>query len=153
MADPEKAPIFVLNGPNLDLLGTREPAIYGRRTLRELHLFCEAEAAALGFSLFFEQSNAEHILVEIIHEAALHSAGLVINAAAFSYSSYAIVDALRACSIPIVEVHLSNIHAREEGWRSKSLVSPVSHAVISGLGFEGYGAAVRWVAAQRQHAL
>lgn len=138
--------IFILNGPNLDILGSREPAIYGRLTLNDLEQVCRSEAAALGFDLVVEQSNAEHVLIDLIHNAARDGAGLVINPAAFSYSSYAIVDALRAASVPIVEVHLSNIHAREEQWRAKSLVSPIADAVVSGLGFEGYSAALRWIA-------
>jgi len=152
MASPEKSCIFVLNGPNLDLLGSREPQIYGRKTLAELERACREEAESLGFELLFEQSNAEHILVELIHRAAREAAGVVINAAAFSYSSYAIVDALRACDTPIVEVHLSNIHARAEAWRAKSLLSPVAAAVLSGLGFAGYGAAIRWIAEQHRRA-
>jgi 3-dehydroquinate dehydratase-2 len=148
MAPSKQNQIFVLNGPNLDLLGTREPDIYGKRTLKDLKALCKAEAEALGLRLNFEQSNAEHAIIELIHQAAQDAAGIVINAAAFSYSSYAIIDALRACDVPIVEVHLSNIHAREEGWRAKSLISPVAHGVISGLGFEGYAAAIRWIAAQ-----
>lgn len=144
--------IFVLNGPNLDILGSREPQIYGRRTLKDLEQLCAIETKVLGFELVFEQSNAEHILVEHVHTASRSGAGLVINPAAFSYSSFAIVDALRACELPIVEVHLSNVHAREEGWRSKSLVSPVADAVISGMGFDGYGAAIRWLARRLEHA-
>jgi 3-dehydroquinate dehydratase-2 len=136
----------VLNGPNLDILGSREPEIYGRKTINDLEELCRLEAEQLSFELLFEQSNAEHVLVDLIHQAAREAAGLVINPAAFSYSSYAIVDALRAAGIPIVEVHLSNIHARGESWRAKSLVSPVAGAVISGLGFDGYGSAIRWIA-------
>ena len=152
MAATDKGCIFVLNGPNLNLLGSREPHIYGRGTLGDLEEACLAEAEAAGFSLLFEQSNAEHVLIELIHRAGGEAAGLVINAAAFSYSSYAIVDALRACEAPIVEVHLSNIHARDESWRSKSLISPVATAVISGLGFAGYRAAIRWIAHEHSKA-
>jgi 3-dehydroquinate dehydratase II len=146
VALPEPRTIFVLNGPNLDLLGSREPGIYGRGTLGELEQLCRREASALGIELVFRQSNAEHVLVEDIHEASKSAAGLVINPAAFTHYSYSIVDALRACQRPIVEVHLSNLHAREEGWRSKSLISPVVRAVITGMGFEGYVAAIRWIA-------
>jgi 3-dehydroquinate dehydratase-2 len=143
---PEARPIHVLNGPNLDILGSREPAIYGSRSLKDLEQYCRAEAGQCGFGIVFEQSNAEHVLIDLIHQAAADGAGLVINPAAFSYSSYAIVDALRAVGIPVVEVHLSNIHARGESWRAKSLVSPVADAVISGLGFDGYSAAIRFIA-------
>jgi 3-dehydroquinate dehydratase-2 len=142
----EVKPIFVLNGPNLDILGSREPEIYGKRTLKELEQLCRLESDAVGFGLVFEQSNAEAVLIELIHKAAVEGAGIVINPAAFSYSSYAIVDALRAARLPVAEVHLTNIHAREESWRARSLVSPLADAVISGLGFEGYGAAIRWIA-------
>ena len=148
----EQRPIHVLNGPNLDILGSREPKIYGKATLKDLETLCRKAADAAGFALVFEQSNAEHVLVEQIHRAALRAVGLIINPAAFSYSSYAIVDALRAAELPIAEVHLSNIHARDEGWRAKSLVSPVASAVISGLGFEGYAAAIRWIAGQARGA-
>jgi 3-dehydroquinate dehydratase-2 len=148
MPPPDARSIYVLNGPNLNLLGTREPKLYGRKTLEDLDKLCAARAQALGFGCIFKQSNAEHVLVESIHEAALEGAGLVINPAAFSYSSYAMVDALKACEIPAVEVHLTNIHAREEGWRSKSLVSPAVRGVISGLGFEGYALAIAFIAAE-----
>ena len=144
---PSKKPIFILNGPNLDLLGTREPKLYGRRNLKQLEELCRIEAAISGHDIVFEQTNAEHVLVELIHRACNEGCGIVINAAALSYSSYSIVDALRACELVMIEVHLTNIHAREEGWRAKSLVSPVVGGVISGLGFAGYGAAIRSIAA------
>ena len=145
---PSKKPIFILNGPNLDLLGTREPKLYGRRNLKQLEELCRIEAAVSGHDIVFEQTNAEHVLVELIHRACNEGCGIVINAAALSYSSYSIVDALKACEIPAVEVHLTNIHAREESWRSKSLVSPAVRGVISGLGFEGYALAIAFIAAE-----
>jgi 3-dehydroquinate dehydratase-2 len=141
--------VYVLNGPNLDILGDREPALYGQRSLADLERLCGEETSALGLRLKFAQSNAEHVLIDLIHEAARQACGLILNPAAFSYTSYAIVDALRAADIPKVEVHLSNIHARDEGWRAKSLVSPVVDAIVSGMGFKGYGAALRWIAKQR----
>jgi 3-dehydroquinate dehydratase-2 len=150
MPPTDKPIIFVLNGPNLNLLGSREPEIYGNRSLFDLEQSCREEADEAGFDLLFVQSNAEHELIELIQRASAEAAGLVINAAAFSYSSYAILDALRACQRPIVEVHISNIHARPESWRSRSLVSPVVSGVISGLGFAGYLAAIRWIAGQRE---
>ena len=143
---PERRTIFVLNGPNLDQLGTREPEIYGHRTLEELEQLCRAEGETLAVDIAFRQDNAEHRIVNDIHQAARSAAGLVINPAAFTHYSYSIVDALRACKCPIVEVHLTNLQARSEGWRSVSLVSPIVNGVISGLGFEGYVAAIRWIA-------
>lgn len=141
--------IHVLNGPNLNLLGSREPEIYGVATLAQIEEICRLEAESAGIALLFRQSNAEHELLKWIHEA-IGSAGLVINPAAFSHSSYAIYDALKACNCPIVEVHLSNIHARQESWRTTSLMSGAVAAVISGLGPDGYSAAIRFLAARPQ---
>lgn len=136
--------IHVLNGPNLNLLGEREPEVYGRDTLADIEALCRAELAGSGLELIFAQSNDEADLVNWV-QAARDSAGIVINPAAFSYSGYAILDALKLCRCPIVEVHLSNIHRREE-WRSRSLISQAATGVISGLGPAGYALAVRRLA-------
>lgn len=138
--------IFVINGPNLDQLGAREPEIYGHGALEDLEQLCRAEAEALGVEISFRQDNAEHRIVGYIHEGSRTAAGIIINPAAFTHYSYSIVDALSACKCPIIEVHLTNIQARGEHWRSISLVSPVVDGVISGLGFDGYAAAIRWIA-------
>lgn len=137
--------IHVLNGPNLNLLGTREPDVYGTATLADVEAACRAEAGDA--PLRFAQTNAEHEIVGWVQDARA-SRGIVINPAAFSYASYALLDALKACDCPILEVHLSNIHARGEAWRAQSLVSAVARGVISGLGVEGYRLAVRWLLAQ-----
>lgn len=129
--------VFVLNGPNLNLLGTREPEIYGAETLAEVEAECRQLADSLGLELRFHQSNAEHQLIDWIHEARTNCAGIVINAAALTHTSIAIHDALRACDCPIVEVHISNVHARE-GFRRRSYVSGLATAVILGCGIQGY---------------
>ena len=140
MAD---ATIFVLNGPNLDHLGVREPSVYGRETLADVEALCRAEADAAGLPLRLHQSNAEHDLVGWVHEARVGAAGIVLNPAAFSYAAYAILDALKMCDCPIVEVHISNIHRREAEWRSKSIMTQVATGIVSGLGVHGYSLAVR----------
>lgn len=138
--------LFVLNGPNLDLLGVREPEIYGRDTLADVEAMCRAEAGAAGLALRFHQSNAEHELIGWLHEARVGAAGIVINAAAFSYSGYALYDALTMCDCPIVEVHISNIHARAEAWRARSLLSRAATGMMTGLGTHGYVLAIRHIA-------
>lgn len=138
--------LFVLNGPNLNLLGRREPEIYGHATLADVERMCSAEAQAAGLELIFRQSNAEHELIGWIHEALEGAAGIVINPGAFTHGSHAIHDALKACACPIVEVHISNLHARPEPWRAISLISPVATGTISGLGVDGYRLAVRAIA-------
>ena len=137
--------IHVLNGPNLNTLGEREPQIYGHATLADVEALCRAEADAAGYALTFRQTNAEHEMVEWIQAARRGSAGIVINPAAFSYAAYPILDALKLCDCPIVEVHISNIHRREEAWRSKSILTGVVTGIISGLGVGGYALAVRYV--------
>jgi 3-dehydroquinate dehydratase II len=139
--------IHVLNGPNLNLLGEREPAIYGHATLADVAALCEAEAAGSGYSILCRQTNAEHEMVEWIQAARSGSAGIVINPAAFSYASYPVLDALKLCDCPIVEVHISNIHRREAEWRSKSIMTQVVTGIISGLGVGGYPLAVRHIVA------
>ena len=133
-------PIYVLNGPNLNRLGTREPEIYGRTTLAEIEAMCRE--AARGRAIEFRQSNAEHEIIGWIHEAIDRGGGIVINPAAFTFTSIAILDALKMFPGPIIELHISNIHRREEIYR-QSLVSKIATAVIAGLGARGYAAAVR----------
>jgi 3-dehydroquinate dehydratase II len=129
--------IFVLNGPNLNLLGKREPHIYGHETLADVEAECHRVAEGLGLGLRFHQSNREYELIDWIHEAREAAAGIVINPAAFSHYSVAVLDALKACDIPILEVHISNIHQREE-FRHHSYVSHVAAGVICGFGTQGY---------------
>jgi 3-dehydroquinate dehydratase II len=133
--------ILVLNGPNLNLLGAREPATYGTATLADIEALCRAEAGRHGLDLDFRQSNHEGELVTWIQEARNGIDGVVINPAAYSHTSVAIHDALRLLEAPVIEVHLSNIHAREE-FRHHSFVSAVSTAVICGLGPLGYRVAI-----------
>ncbi|UAK24388.1 type II 3-dehydroquinate dehydratase [Sphingomonas nostoxanthinifaciens] len=138
--------LFVLNGPNLDLLGQREPDIYGHQTLADVEVSCRAEADAAGLALRFHQTNAEHEMIGWLHEARVGAAGIVINPAAFSYAGYPILDALKMCDCPIVEVHISNIHRRDEAWRKDSLMTAAATGIISGLGIHGYALAVRHIA-------
>lgn len=135
--------IHILNGPNLNLLGVRQPAIYGHETLADVEAACRAEAQAAGLDILFHQSNAEHDLVGWLHQARVGAVGIIINPAAFSYAGYAILDALKMCECPIVEVHISNIHRREAEWRSRSIMTQVVTGIISGLGVDGYALAVR----------
>lgn len=132
-------PIYILNGPNLNRLGRREPEIYGRTTLAEIEAMCRAAAA--GHPLEFRQSNAEAQLIDWVHEASDEGAGIIINPAAFSFTSIALLDALKMFPGPILELHLSNIHRREPIYH-RSLVSTVATAVIAGLGADGYPLAV-----------
>jgi 3-dehydroquinate dehydratase II len=129
--------VYILNGPNLNLLGTREPEVYGRTTLGEIESACRSAAADHGMEIKFLQSNHEGDLIDWIHEARSEGASILINPAAFTHTSIAIRDALSACAAPIVEVHLSNIHGREP-FRHLSHVSPVATGVICGFGAHGY---------------
>jgi len=129
--------VYILNGPNLNLLGTREPEVYGRTTLGEIESACRSVATEHGMEIKFLQSNHEGELIDWIQEAHSQGAGILINPAAFTHTSIAIRDALSACSAPIVEVHLSNIHRREE-FRHLSYVSQVATGVICGFGSQGY---------------
>lgn len=133
--------ITILNGPNLNLLGTREPEIYGATTLADIEQLCKSTAQSQGLNASFHQSNHEGELVEWIQQAAKNSVGVIINAGGYTHTSVAIHDALRALTIPIIEVHLSNIYAREE-FRHKSLISPLAKGVICGLGAQGYALAI-----------
>ncbi len=134
--------LFVLNGPNLNMLGVREPEVYGTQTLDEVRADCERVAAELGFELFFAQSNAEHELVEWVHEAFRQQATVVINPAGLSFGSVSLLDALHMLSTPVVEVHITNIHARDADHRH-SITSKVARTVIAGAGVYGYELAIR----------
>lgn len=129
--------ILVLNGPNLNLLGTREPATYGHETLTDIAELCRRTGEANGLAIDFFQTNHEGALIERIHAARGQYAGILINPAAWTHSSVAIRDALAAVELPVVEVHLSNVHKREP-FRHHSYVSPVAVGVICGLGSQGY---------------
>ena len=142
--------VFVLNGPNLNLLGTREPAVYGAQTLDDVQQLCEQSAAGHGLALRFHQSNHEGQLIDWIHEAGqLHAkgelAGLIFNAGAYTHTSIALMDAVKGTGVPLLELHISNVHARE-AFRHHSYLSPVARAVICGLGVAGYGIAIDAVA-------
>ena len=132
--------ICILNGPNLNRLGRREPEIYGTATLAEIESRCRDEAGDLAVD--FRQSNSEAALIDMIHEATDSAAAIIINPAAFSFTSMAIMDALKMFPGPIIEVHITNIHRREEMYH-QSYVSKVATGVIAGLGAESYLAAVR----------
>jgi 3-dehydroquinate dehydratase-2 len=134
--------LYVLNGPNLDMLGQRQPELYGSATLDDVRADCERVASELGFDLFFAQSNAEHQLVDWLHGAYREGATVVINPAGLSFGSVPLVDALLMLTTPIVEIHITNIHARDELHRD-SLVSSVARTVIAGAGTFGYELAIR----------
>jgi len=129
--------IAILNGPNLNLLGTREPEIYGTDTLDDIRVACEAHGAAIGLEIDLRQSNSEGELIDWIQEARGTRAGLIINPAAYTHSSVAIMDALRMLDAPVVELHLSNIFKRE-AFRHHSYISPVATGLICGFGAHGY---------------
>ncbi len=137
--------IFILNGPNLNLLGQREPEIYGHTTLEEIRGWCEADAAELGLSIDFRQSNFEGEIIESIHAARLSAAGIIINPAAYTFTSIAILDALKTFNGPKIELHISNVHQREPIYH-KSMVSPTATAVMAGFGAYGYRLALRAMA-------
>jgi 3-dehydroquinate dehydratase-2 len=137
--------IFILNGPNLNLLGKRQPHIYGHETLADVENECRALATELGLSIRFHQSNREYEIIDWIHEAREVAAGIVINPAAFTHTSVAILDALNTFDHPIIEVHISNIHKRE-AFRHHSYVSTVASGVIAGFGTQGYQLALRRIA-------
>lgn len=138
--------VLVLNGPNLNLLGTREPGVYGAATLADVEASCRAKAEALGLALEFRQSNHEGDLIDWIHEAGRRKAAVVINPGAYTHTSIALHDAIRGTGVTVVEVHLSNVHARE-AFRHHSYVSPVAKGVIVGLGPLGYLLALDAIAA------
>jgi 3-dehydroquinate dehydratase II len=130
-------PIYVLNGPNLNMLGLREPAVYGSETLKDVEARCHAHAAALGLTVEFRQSNVEGELVTWIHEARAKAAGIAINAGAYTHTSIALHDALKAAELPAVELHLSNVHKREE-FRHHSMIAAAVDGVIAGFGVNSY---------------
>lgn len=134
--------VFILNGPNLNLLGKRQPEIYGRETLADVEAACRALAGDLGFAIRFAQSNAEHQIIDWIHEAREAASGIIINPGAFTHTSIAILDALNAFEGPVLEVHISNVHKRES-FRHHSYVSLRADGVIAGFGIEGYALATR----------
>jgi 3-dehydroquinate dehydratase-2 len=138
--------ILILNGPNLNLLGRREPDIYGRATLADIEAMCRAEAARLGRGVDWRQSNSEGELVTWLQEVPGHFAGLILNAGAYSHTSVALLDALRTLDEPLIEVHLSNIYQRE-AFRQHSYVSLAAKGVICGFGPQGYVMALRALAA------
>lgn len=129
--------IFVLNGPNLNMLGKREPGIYGGKTLADIEAECKSAGADLGLLVDFRQSNHEGVLVDWLHEASDKAAGVAINAGAYTHTSVALHDAIRAIGIPVVEVHISNIHAREQ-FRHKSMIAPATKGMICGFGPQSY---------------
>ena len=137
--------VYVLNGPNLNLLGKRQPQIYGHETLADVERDCLATAAALQLHIRFHQSNREYELIDWIHEARESAGGIIINPAAFTHTSIAILDALNACEFPIIEVHISNVHKREP-FRHHSYVSSVASGVIAGFGTQGYTLALQRLA-------
>jgi 3-dehydroquinate dehydratase-2 len=137
--------IWVLNGPNLNLLGTREPSIYGASTLADVETLCRSAARAHGLEIEFRQSNHEGVLIDWLHEAGAAApgsvAGIVLNAGAYTHTSVALHDAVKAIFPPVIEVHVSNVHAREP-YRHHSYLSPACAGVIVGLGVAGYAMAV-----------
>ena len=137
--------VFFLNGPNLNLLGKRQPHIYGHETLADVEAVCRKLAAELGLELRFHQSNREYEIIDWIHEAREIAGGLAINPGAFTHTSVAILDALNACDFPVLEVHISNVHKRES-FRHHSYVSLRADGVIAGFGTQGYGLALRRLA-------
>lgn len=141
-----KPTVYVINGPNLNLLGSREPEKYGRATLADVEALCRTAGERHGFEIVFRQSNHEGELVSWIQEAGrAGAAGIVLNAAAYTHTSVAILDAIAAIAVPVIEVHLTNIHAREP-FRRTSYVSQVAKGVICGLGPQGYGLAIAGLA-------
>ncbi|GAC1508288.1 MAG: type II 3-dehydroquinate dehydratase [Candidatus Dormibacteraceae bacterium] len=136
--------IVVVNGPNLNLLGKREPHIYGTRTLADLEKTVRAKGKELGVTVSCFQSNDEGTIIDFIQKEAPGALGIVINPGALSHYSLALMDCLQAVDVPAIEVHLSNIHAREE-FRSKSVTARAARGVITGLGFAGYGMAIEYL--------
>ena len=142
--------VFVLNGPNLNLLGTREPQVYGSQTLADVQALCESACATHGFALDFRQTNQEGTLVDWLHEAgrlqaAGTLAGVVLNAGAYTHTSVALHDAIKGTGITLIELHISNVHARET-FRHHSYISPAAKGVLAGFGVNGYALAIAGLA-------
>jgi len=142
--------VYILNGPNLNLLGTREPEVYGKQSLADVQALCERACAANGFALEFRQSNHEGQLVDWVHEAgALHAkgklAGVILNAGAYTHTSIALHDAIKGTAITLIELHISNVHARES-FRQHSFIAPAARAVMAGFGVNGYALAIAGLA-------
>ena len=142
--------VLVLNGPNLNLLGTREPAVYGSQTLADVEALSATACAALGLTLDFRQSNHEGVLIDAIQEAGRAQAadtliGVVLNAGAYTHTSVALMDAIKGSGVTLIELHISNVHARE-AFRHHSYISPVAKAVMAGFGVKGYALAIRALA-------
>jgi 3-dehydroquinate dehydratase II len=137
--------IYILNGPNLNLLGKRQPHIYGYETMADVEAQCRAAATQANLEVRFHQSNREYELIDWIHESRETAGGIVINPAAFTHTSVAILDALNTCEFPIIEVHISNVHKRE-AFRHHSFISPIASGVIAGFGTQGYSLAVQRLA-------
>ncbi len=140
------ASLLILNGPNLNLLGIRQPEVYGRVTLADIETLCADEAAVFGLDVDCAQSNTEGTLLDHIHAARGKHLGIVLNAGAYTHTSVALMDAIASVALPLVEVHLSNIHAREP-FRHKSYIAPVAVGQICGFGPVGYALAIRALAA------
>ncbi len=138
--------VLVLNGPNLNLLGTREPSVYGAQTLAEVEALCAAACASHGLKLDFRQSNHEGVMIDAIHEAgraqaAATLAGVILNAGAYTHTSVALHDAIKGAGVTLIELHISNVYARE-AFRQHSYISPVAKAVMAGFGVKGYAYAI-----------
>ncbi|MEP6827488.1 MAG: type II 3-dehydroquinate dehydratase [Aestuariivirga sp.] len=138
--------IYILNGPNLNLLGLREPEIYGHDTLASVEALCLTKAKALGLNVVFRQTNVEGELVNQIHEAREKAQGIIINAGAYTHTSVALHDAIKAVALPTIEVHLSNVYSRE-AFRHHSFISPAARGVICGFGPQSYELALEGLAA------
>ena len=137
--------VFILNGPNLNLLGRREPGIYGAKSLDDIASDCRSKGAEIGLDVDFRQSNHEGVLVDWLHEALEAAEGVVINPGAYGHRSIALHDAIRAIKLPVIELHLSNIHAREP-FRHESMIAPVAAGIIIGFGPAGYTLALQALA-------
>ncbi len=133
--------ILILNGPNLNLLGHRQPEVYGSTTLADIERLCQAKADALGLTIEFAQSNDEGVMIDLIHQARGRHVGIILNAGAYTHTSVALMDAISSVELPVIELHLSNIHAREE-FRHTSYIAKVALGVICGFGASGYPMAI-----------
>jgi 3-dehydroquinate dehydratase II len=148
--------VLILNGPNLNLLGSREPQVYGAQTLADVQALCERACVANGFKLDFRQTNHEGMLVDWLHEAGKWQAqgklaGVILNAGAYTHTSVALLDAIKGTGVSLIELHISNVHAREE-FRHHSYISPVAKAVMAGFGVNGYALAIAGLAGMAQGA-